>query len=226
MLTIISNTDQNNFPMKNISKIILLVFSLAQGFTGLTQDTQYSQFYSNPLYLNPAFAGNNVCPVVRVNFRNQWSGINGNYKTYGVSYDKYISNISGGFGMLLSHDQSGMGSLSTTTLNILYAYTANLTKTISFKAGFQFGAFQNSVDWDKLEFADMFDGTSTLAQTSNETQPNTASYGIDISAGGIIYSDMFFGGVSVHHLTEPEQNLFGYSDSKLKEDTHSMQVEI
>lgn len=202
--------------MKKTSKIILIILILSQSFVGTTQDTQYSQYYSNPLYLNPAFAGNNVCPVLRMNYRNQWPGVDGNYKTYGFSYDKYVSEISGGVGVLLTHDQSGIGNLSTTSLNILYAYTATLTKTVSFKAGFQFGAFQNAVNWEKLQFADMFDGTSTLSQTSNESQPNTTAYGIDMSAGGILYSDVVFGGVAVHHLTEPEQDLFGYEDSKLK----------
>ena len=42
----------------NIIKINLLVFVfITLGKTANAQDPAFSQFYSNPLYLNPAFAG-------------------------------------------------------------------------------------------------------------------------------------------------------------------------
>ncbi|MFQ3327045.1 MAG: hypothetical protein ACI8YC_001686, partial [Salibacteraceae bacterium] len=57
---------------------------------GYSQDPIYSQFYSNPLYLNPALAGVERCPRFVMNYRNQWPGISsggGNYVTYSASYD-------------------------------------------------------------------------------------------------------------------------------------------
>ncbi len=36
------------------------------------QDPGFSQFYANKLYLNPAFAGDNKCPRIDLNYRNQW----------------------------------------------------------------------------------------------------------------------------------------------------------
>ena len=41
------------------------------------QDAMFSQFYANPLYLNPAFAGSNVCPRISLNFRDQWPSMQG-----------------------------------------------------------------------------------------------------------------------------------------------------
>ena len=32
------------------------------------QDPAFSQFYANPLYLNPAFAGTNDCPRANLSF--------------------------------------------------------------------------------------------------------------------------------------------------------------
>jgi len=59
------------------------------------QDPIFSQFYANPLYLNPAMAGSSVCPRLIFNYRNQWPAISGTYITYNASYDQYVDNISG-----------------------------------------------------------------------------------------------------------------------------------
>ena len=36
----------------------------------LAQDPEFTQFYANPLYLNPAFAGTARCPRLVMNYRN------------------------------------------------------------------------------------------------------------------------------------------------------------
>ena len=41
------------------------------------QDPHFSQYYANPLYLNPALAGAQICPRLAFNFRNQWPSITG-----------------------------------------------------------------------------------------------------------------------------------------------------
>ena len=77
------------------------------GFTAYGQDPQFTQFYANPLYLNPAFAGSYGCPRFNMNYRNEWPSLSSNYVTYSVSYDQYFKNISGGIGVIATHDQQG-----------------------------------------------------------------------------------------------------------------------
>ncbi|EMR01654.1 type IX secretion system membrane protein PorP/SprF [Cesiribacter andamanensis] len=43
------------------------------------QDPQFSQYYANPLYLNPALTGNGSAGRVGVNFRQQWPSIDALY---------------------------------------------------------------------------------------------------------------------------------------------------
>ena len=69
----------------------ILIASIAFIFTtniASAQDPAFSQFYANPLYLNPAFAGTNVCPRVNLNYRDQWPGIGRTYvsvSVYGIN---------------------------------------------------------------------------------------------------------------------------------------------
>ena len=66
----------------------------------LRSDPQFTQFYANPIYLNPAFAGSKICPRFAMNYRNEWPSLTGNYVTYSMSYDQYFKNISGGIGVM------------------------------------------------------------------------------------------------------------------------------
>ena len=97
-------------------KNILVVLFLVVGFSSFSQDPQFTQFYANPIYLNPAFAGSNVCPRFSMNYRNEWPSLTGNYVTTSVSYDQYFKNISGGFGVIAMHDQQGQGTIYTSML--------------------------------------------------------------------------------------------------------------
>ena len=107
----------------SVIELVVWVYSSAPIFFF---GAELTQFYANPLYLNPAFAGVARCPRFILNYRNQWPAIPGNYITYSASYDQYFKNISGGFGVLATHDQQGQGTIKTSMLGIVYSYHLNL----------------------------------------------------------------------------------------------------
>ena len=78
-----------------------------------SQDPQFSQFYANPLYLNPAFAGSARCARFNLNYRNQWPAISGNFVTYSASYDQHLYPLQGGIGAIMYLDRAGNGTLQT-----------------------------------------------------------------------------------------------------------------
>src|SRR5689334_24834560 len=86
------------------------------------QDVEFSQFYANPVYLNPAFAGAMRCPRVVLNYRNQWPGINNAYNTYNGSYDQHVDFLHGGIGIMVTSDKAGDGSLKTNNFSAVYSY--------------------------------------------------------------------------------------------------------
>ena len=62
------------------------------------QDVEFSQYYANPLYLNPAFAGSDNYARVSLNYRTILPTSFGDYSTYSASLDKYYDELSGGVG--------------------------------------------------------------------------------------------------------------------------------
>ncbi|MFM2207870.1 MAG: hypothetical protein RL213_1845 [Bacteroidota bacterium] len=168
------------------------------------QDPQFTQFYANPLYLNPAFAGAQRCPRLCLNYRNQWPALSGNFISYTASYDQHVDPI-GGLGLIVLNDKAGEATLTTTSVSGIYSYQLNVTREFSIRAGFQGTYFQKKVDWDKLTFGDMIDPRYGFVYQTQEVRPNQNRSFMDFSAGILGYSNKVFGGVAVHHLTEPQE---------------------
>jgi hypothetical protein len=64
----------------------------------LAQDVHFSQFFSNPVYLNPAFAGANVCPRM-YEFQRPMAFISGTF----VSILPLTTNISINWPVVLAY---------------------------------------------------------------------------------------------------------------------------
>ncbi len=179
--------------LKNLlSKIhILAIVSVLFSVDAFGQDPEFTQFYANPLYLNPAFAGTAHCPRVSLNYRNQWPGISGSFVTYSASYDQHVDALSGGVGLLVLSDKAGEGTLSTTNVSGMYSYQLPVTRRFSIKAGLQATWAQKKVDWSKL------------------------------TAGILGFSEKYFFGAAVHHLTEPNESVIkGESPLPMKITVH------
>lgn len=172
------------------------------------QDAHFSQFYANPLYLNPAFAGSANCPRVSLNYRNQYPVLNV-YQTYSASYDQYVSSLNGGLGVLLTRDEAGDGSYSTTDANVVYSYHLKASRKFSILAGFQAGFRQVALDWDRLTFGDMIEPYRGFVRETSEQRPDENTVGtFDVSAGIIGFTENFYFGFAAHHLTSPDISFF------------------
>ena len=185
------------------------------------QDPQFTQFYANPLYLNPAFAGTARCPRICINYRNQWPAISGTFVTYSASYDQHIDGMAGGIGLLVTNDRAGKGTLNTTNVSGIYSYQLNLTREFSMKFGIQATYAQKSVDWSKLTFGDMIDPRTGFVYSTNEIPNATTRSNVDISAGMLGYSRRYFFGFAVHHVTEPDEGFLGTSKLPMKYTGHA-----
>lgn len=206
--------------MKRLVIALGLVLSVGLGDL-FAQDPEFTQFYANPLYLNPAFAGTARCPRICLNYRNQWPGITGTFVTYSASYDQHIDGISGGVGFLFTNDRAGQATINTTNISGIYSYQLNITREFSMKVGLQATYAQKSVDWSKLNFGDMIDPRRGFVYNTTEVQPVTSRTNVDFSAGLLGYSRRYFFGFAVHHITEPDEGFLGQSKLPMKYTGHA-----
>jgi len=186
------------------------------------QDPAFSQFYANPLYLNPAFAGTNECPRVNLNYRDQWPGIGRTYITNSVSYDQHISAIGGGLGILVTQDRAGAGNLNTTFFSLQYSYRLKVNNQFAMKAGFEASYRTIKLDWSELTFGDMIhprDGFIYGTQEDIDNNPTNKGFP-DFSAGLLGYSKNLFFGFAAHHLTTPNQGFISESELPTKITAH------
>ncbi|MES2133763.1 MAG: type IX secretion system membrane protein PorP/SprF [Bacteroidota bacterium] len=185
------------------------------------QDVQFTQFYANPLYLNPAFAGTVRCPRICMNYRNQWPNLSGTYVSYSVSYDQHVDALNGGIGLLVTQDDQARGTLKTTQASLVYSYLITPSREFSIRMALQAGFFQKTLDKTKLNFGDMIDPKRGFVWNTNEQIPSQTKTNLDFSAGVLGYSKKYFFGAAVQHITQPEEGLQGNSKMPFKITGHA-----
>ena len=181
-----------------------------------TQDAEFTQFYANPLYLNPAFAGTHLAPRTTLNYRNQWPGIPSTYITSCFSYYQQIENIHGGIGVMFVNDRMA-SSLQNNRISGIYSYQIKLTRNFSVRAGFEATFWQKQLNYNQLTFGDMIDPVRGFVYQTGDvfTEEGTRS-GLDFSSGILGFSEKFYVGFAAHHLTEPNESLLSNNNSPLK----------
>jgi type IX secretion system PorP/SprF family membrane protein len=194
---------------KGIQKILLLIVLLLSISDANAQDVEFSQFYANKVYLNPAFAGSDFDARISMNYRNQWPEINSAFVTYSVAYDQYVGLLGGGVGLQIMQDEQGDGTISTTTASGMYAYSLPVTRDLIFKAGFQVSYIQRKLNHTNFTFPDQTDEfyiTGLINPFTGENIPNDLkrTY-VDFSTGFIASYKNWFIGAAVHHLSEPDE---------------------
>ncbi len=204
--------------MVNKTFIIILLTMIAFMPRSYAQDPEFSQFYANPLYLNPALAGSTVCPRMIGNFRDQWPAIGGAFVTYNFSYDQYVDFLHGGLGVLVTADRTGGGNLNTTSISLMYAYKFNITDKLSASGALQAGYYQRHLAFEKLTFEDMIDPRAGFVLPTSEKSPDrTTVASPDFSAGIMLgYDEKYYGGVAVSHLTQPKNGFYADNSSSLE----------
>lgn len=175
-------------------------------FVSPAQDIQYSQFYANVLYLNPAFAGNANALRGIFHQRLQWPALDAKYITSHVSVDTYFSDINSGVGLMIYKDWQGSNTLSSMETALQYAYELHLTRKHSFRAGLQVSYVSRFVDYSVLSFPDQYSQNGYLGpQTNQPTHLDNVRY-VDFTSGGIFYSHNYWVGLAYAHMSQPNQS--------------------
>ncbi|MGI6324279.1 MAG: PorP/SprF family type IX secretion system membrane protein [Bacteroidales bacterium] len=191
--------------MKRIKYIALLSFILFLDSYG--QDPTFSQFYANPLYLAPSFAGATEEYRLGLNYRNQWPAIPGVFHTYSISFDKAMPNFNSGFGILASYDVAGSGNLSTTNIGLLYSYDFNISNDWHIRPGVHFKFYYLGLDIYKLVFNSQLTASGTSPSVYPPPFDNIAD--VDFATSALAYNDRIWAGFTLDHLLVPKTSFYG-----------------
>ncbi|MBN2596883.1 PorP/SprF family type IX secretion system membrane protein [Labilibaculum sp.] len=206
--------------MRNELKIVGVVMLLLNSLNLFSQDVEFSQFYANKIYLNPAFAGSDFDPRISFGYRNQWPELNSAYISYSVAYDQYVNALGGGFGLQIMQDEQGDGTISTTTASGMYSYTLRVSRDFLIKTGFQVSFIQRKLDDTNFTYPDQTDefyinGLINPFTGEGVIDHLSRNY-FDFSTGMIASYKNWFVGFAAHHITEPNETFKDESDySKL-----------
>ena len=192
------------FTPKKVLFFLILSFSLIET---KAQDIQFSMFYAVPLYINPAFAGSRHANRAMLHHRFQWASQEGRYYTTMASFDTYSMKYNSGIGAMLMYDYGN--TLTSTILQLQYAYELRLNSVHTLRFGLQGGFMQTAVSSLTLPQDVSNDGLS-----GKKSFGGTNFFAPDISAGILWYAKRLYVSLSFHHLNRPQYSLLNNSDSR------------
>lgn len=178
----------------------------------LAQDAHFTQFYSAPTYLSPAFAGMATQTRFAFQVRDQWPAIPGAFVSSNFAVDHYFSNLNSGVGVIASYDQAGSGALRYTSMALQYAYEIRLKRKVFLRPAMQFGYSNNAVDFNRLVFGDQLARGNSIG-TYDSFERRSIGFS-DMGAGLMFFTPQLWVGMAMHHLNEPNQSLM-YGESRL-----------
>ena len=182
--------------------------------------------------LNPALTG--VFPQdIRFSgiYRKQWQSVPVPYMTFSGAYDtKFFSKISDsgffGGGLIFNYDKQGYGRLGGPELKLAQltlsgAYTQQLNDYNLVTVGVQIGTINRAFDVGGLQFENQYNGdVFDPGLPSRENFDRTSITFLDYSTGFNWHLQTDEGlslnaGFGIFHLSQPKQNFYNQSDSKL-----------
>lgn len=184
------------------------------------QDPVFSQFFSAPLQLNPAFTAVSSAPRLSFNYRNQYPNWPNAYVTAAAAYEQPLPGLNSGLGLSVMSDAEGDGVYKTNYISGFFGYNVRFSRSLQARIGIEAGALQTTVDWDRLVFGDQLDpidgptGGGGEPNPTEETRPSSLrSTVFDVSTGLLIYSKKVYGGLSLKHLNTPDPSLLLVNDN-------------
>jgi type IX secretion system PorP/SprF family membrane protein len=189
--------------MNYIKKILIIIFSIT-GIWAYSQDSEFSQVYSNPLVLNPAFTGSAGCSRLAFGLRSQWPELSGGYNTSSISYDQYSNKLRGGLGILYMYDVAG-NALFTNSVNVFYAYNIKCSENLNVRPAVNIGVYRKSLDGSHF----------------NPPLSTSANMYFNVGAGAIVIYKKLSAGFSLDHINQPDEGFFSVSRLPSKLTVHA-----
>ena len=186
------------------------------------QDIHLSQFWANPLYLNPAQTGMFDGDYrVAAAFRNQWRTVPVPYTTVSFCGDTKFNNVFSqhgtiGGGLIFNNDASGDSrySINQFYVPLSYIQTFKGDTNLSISLGISPGVSNLAFNTTKLSYDSQFDGDAyNPALPTGENYPTQSKTYFDLGSGLAAHYKLKWAGyvsigTSLSHLTRPNISFF------------------
>lgn len=180
--------------MKNSKKVITgFLMLLTSTYSIAQQDPQFTQYFDNTLFVNPAYAGSKDMLNITTIHREQWVGFSGRPRSTTLSIHSPLTYRSIGLGFTAVHDQAGPVRQTMFYGDFSYSLKFKNSKAkLSF--GLKAGLNLLNVGTDNLITSQANDA-NLINNIQNRVNPN---FGF-----GILYhGPKFFAGISTPKLME------------------------
>ena len=199
------------------------------------QDPHFSQYYNNPLYLNPAMAGLDDDVYFGLNYRSQWKSLDLPFEIAQLSMVYPLMERGsqfkhrGGLGLTAYRENAGENNNFTiTSVTVAAAYNLYLKEDGSqmISVGLQGGMVNKRINFNNLRWGSQYNsfiGFDSNITPSLDLDNEATTYPV-IHAGAVWFFDPSrkrfrsglsgFVGVAVSNINEPDESLLGDPDNQ------------
>jgi type IX secretion system PorP/SprF family membrane protein len=198
----------NWFSRKMLVRTVVAVLGIGWMFlpsNAVAQDQQFTQFNAAPTTINPAYAGVSGQARLASIYRSQWTALPQAFTGFHLAYDRPSLDKRLGFGVLLSNEQAGAGSLNRFQFAGQASHNLRLSRGMNLRSGMQVGFGARSIDMTNLVFMDQL--LRDNAAVSLEQGLGMGRQYLDMGAGFMLLTRTFWVGASANHLTSPNVSL-------------------
>ncbi|MGE5394734.1 MAG: PorP/SprF family type IX secretion system membrane protein [Candidatus Saccharibacteria bacterium] len=191
-----------------ITGLVILISFILRGEL-YAQDPYFSQYFLNPVYMNPAYTGSMKVPRFGVQYRNQWPALNKAYTTYFASFDTYLPKNKSGIGLLAWQDVQADGIFTQSSIKAIYSKEIRLSHQWTMYGSLSAGTQINALEYNRLIFPDGLDVIYGQYLPSGESLPESAHTVFpDFGAGILFFNKKYFFGLAGDHLNRPDQSMY------------------
>ena len=189
---------------------IIFLIALLAGKELISQDAQFSQYYTAKFNIAPSFAGSTKGGRFTSLFRDQWPMLNNTFITYGIAVDHSISSLNGGIGAFVLQDYSNGGGYVVTNAGVQYSYALDINPIWRFRPGLQINCINKKIDLNKIVFGSQL----SFEEINNNYPINIESDNVtnlESAISVLFYSDVSWFGMNVDHLPLTKKTFSGES---------------
>lgn len=192
---------------------ILRILFLLWAAPMLAQDIHWTQFNNNPIFQNPAGAGNFKEDLrLTANYRTQWRSVTIPFQTTALAADTKWKQW--GVGLNYFHDQVGDGKFQTNEFQISFCRPIKLNEQQQIRAAFQVGFNQRQLNSNAFYFDSqynnyIFDPTAPTNENFQTAAMLKSMLGFGLIHQYQINKNLFLqNGLGLFNLTRPNQSFF------------------